>query len=109
MIARGTIEERVLALARSKAELARDLFDAGESGGAMLTPDLVAELLQPSDAPDDEILFVDYNTPDDFPTFPEAIRDTLEIARRVAQRAIHLNGGYFPVRHGALIPSFHTI
>jgi hypothetical protein len=25
----------------------------------------------------DEILFVDYNTPDDFPTFPEAIRETL--------------------------------
>lgn len=55
MIARGTIEERVLALARSKAELARDLFDAGESGGAALTPDLVAELLEPSDAPQDEM------------------------------------------------------
>ena len=27
--------------------------------------------------PADEILFVDYNTPDDFPTFPEAIQDTL--------------------------------
>ena len=27
--------------------------------------------------PLDEILFVDYNTPDDFPTFPEAIQDTL--------------------------------
>jgi hypothetical protein len=26
---------------------------------------------------DDEILFVDYNTPDDHPTFPEAIADTL--------------------------------
>jgi hypothetical protein len=25
----------------------------------------------------DEIIFVDYNTPDDFPTFPEAIQDTL--------------------------------
>src|SRR5262249_2926137 len=25
----------------------------------------------------DEILYVDYNTPDDFPTFPEAIQDTL--------------------------------
>ena len=25
----------------------------------------------------DEILFVDYNTPDDYPTFPEAIADTL--------------------------------
>jgi hypothetical protein len=29
------------------------------------------------DAPGDEIIFVDYNTPDDFPTFPEAIADTL--------------------------------
>src|SRR5271170_3845533 len=27
--------------------------------------------------PDDEILFVDYNTPDDLPTFLEAISDTL--------------------------------
>lgn len=34
----------------------------------------MAELL---DDPADEILFVDYNTPDDFPTFPEAIADTL--------------------------------
>ena len=34
--------------------------------------------------PDDEILFVDYNTPDDHPTFPEAIHDTLtEKAKRV--------------------------
>jgi hypothetical protein len=27
--------------------------------------------------PDDEIIFVDTNTPDDLPTFPEAVRDTL--------------------------------
>lgn len=27
--------------------------------------------------PNDEILFVDYNTPDDYPTFPETISDTL--------------------------------
>ena len=34
--------------------------------------------------PDDEILFVDYNTPDTHPTFPEAIRDTLtDNARRL--------------------------
>src|SRR5216684_1765835 len=31
--------------------------------------------------PDDEILFVDYNTPDDHPTFPEAIHDTLLVPR----------------------------
>lgn len=34
----------------------------------------IAEML---DDPDDEIMFVDYNTPDDFITFPEAIVDTL--------------------------------
>jgi hypothetical protein len=42
----------------------------------------MAELL---DDPGDEILFVDYNTPDDFPTFPEAIADTLteKVRRRL--------------------------
>src|SRR5277367_3647304 len=34
----------------------------------------IAELLTDED---DEILFVDYNTPDDLPTFLEAISDTL--------------------------------
>ena len=41
---------------------------------AALSLNCMAEVLT---GPDDEILFVDYNTPDDFPTFPEAIRDTL--------------------------------
>jgi superfamily II DNA or RNA helicase len=45
MVARGTIEERVLELSRSKAALARDVFDAGESGGAALTAEVVAQLL----------------------------------------------------------------
>jgi hypothetical protein len=48
---------------------------------AALSLNCIAELL---DAPNDEILFVDYNTPDDFPTFPEAIRDTLtDRAKRI--------------------------
>ena len=48
---------------------------------AALSFNCIAEIL---DDADDEILFVDYNTPDDFPTFPEAIQDTLtEKARRV--------------------------
>jgi hypothetical protein len=34
----------------------------------------MAEVL---DGPDDEIIFVDYNTPDDFPSMIEAIQDTL--------------------------------
>jgi hypothetical protein len=41
---------------------------------AAISLNCMAEVLT---APDDEIIFVDYNTPDDFPTFPEAIQDTL--------------------------------
>lgn len=48
---------------------------------AALSLNCIAELLT---SPTDEIIFVDYNTPDDFPTFPEAIQDTLTPqARRV--------------------------
>lgn len=48
---------------------------------AALSLNCMAELLT---AHDDEIIFVDYNTPDDFPTFPEAIQDTLtERAKRL--------------------------
>src|SRR5690349_11741968 len=47
---------------------------------AALSFNCMAELLTDEN---DEILFVDYNTPDDFPTFPEAIQDTLTpLARR---------------------------
>jgi len=41
---------------------------------AAISLNCIAEML--SDA-DDEILFVDYNTPNDLPTFIEAIYDTL--------------------------------
>ena len=48
---------------------------------AALSLNCMAEVLTD---PDDEILFVDYNTDDDFPTFPEAIQDTLtDKARRM--------------------------
>jgi hypothetical protein len=40
--------------------------------------------------PDDEILFVDYNTPDDHPTFPEAIRDTLTAKARGLIRVLRV-------------------
>ena len=40
---------------------------------AAVSLNCIAELLQPPD----EIIFVDYNTPDDLPTLPEAIHDTL--------------------------------
>ena len=38
--------------------------------------------------PDDELIFVDYNTPDDFPTFPEAILDTLTERSRKRLRVL---------------------
>jgi hypothetical protein len=41
---------------------------------AALSLNCIAELL---DDPDDEIVFVDYNTPDELPTFVEALADTL--------------------------------
>ncbi len=48
---------------------------------AALSFNCIAEIL--NDARD-EILFVDYNTPDDYPTFPEAIQDTLtDKARKI--------------------------
>jgi GT2 family glycosyltransferase len=48
---------------------------------AVISLNCIAEVL---DDPDDEIVFVDYNTPDDLPTFIEAIADTLtERARRL--------------------------
>lgn len=41
---------------------------------AALSLNCMAEVLT---EPSDEVIFVDYNTPDDYPTFPEAIQDTL--------------------------------
>ena len=46
--------------------------------GAMLT------------GPTDEIIFVDYNTPNDFPTFPEAIQDTLTEQTKKLLRVIRV-------------------
>jgi len=40
--------------------------------------------------PDDEIIFIDYNTPDDLPTFPEAIADTLTAEARRRLRIIRV-------------------
>ncbi len=48
---------------------------------AAISFNCMAEVL---DDPDDELIFVDYNTPNDLPTFPEAIADTLtERCRRL--------------------------
>lgn len=61
---------------------------------AALSLNCMAELLG-SDG--DEILFVDYNTPDDYPTFPEAIRDTLTAQARRLLRIFRVR----PARHRA--------
>jgi hypothetical protein len=40
--------------------------------------------------PEDEIVFVDYNSPDDVPTFPEAIADTLTAAAKARLRILRV-------------------
>lgn len=42
----------------------------------------------------DEIIFVDYNTPDELPTFPEAIGDTLTDACKAKLRIIRVRPAY---------------
>lgn len=42
------------------------------------------------DDPDDEIIFVDCNTPNDIPTFPESIADTLTMKARHLLRVLRL-------------------
>lgn len=59
---------------------------------AALSLNTIAEVL---DAPGDEILFVDYNTPDDFPTFPEAIADVLTAKARARLRVLRVR----PAQH----------
>jgi hypothetical protein len=54
---------------------------------AALSLNCMAEVLTDSS---DEILFVDYNTPDDFPTFPEAIQDTLTKRARKLLRILRV-------------------
>lgn len=54
---------------------------------AAISLNCMAEVLR---HPDDEIVFVDYNTPDDLPTFPEAIQDTLTERARALTRVIRL-------------------
>ena len=54
---------------------------------AALSLNCMAELLADKD---DEILFVDYNTPNDYPTFPEAIQDTLTETARARLRVLRV-------------------
>jgi hypothetical protein len=58
---------------------------------AALSLNCIAEVL--TDA-DDEIIFVDYNTPDELPTFPEAIADTLTEACKRRLRVLRVRPGF---------------
>ena len=55
--------------------------------------------------PDDEILFVDYNTPDDHPTFPEAIADTLTDKAKKVMRVLRVR----PEHHVHLKSKTHLV
>ena len=55
--------------------------------------------------PDDEILFVDYNTPDDHPTFPEAIWDTLTDKAKKVMRILRVR----PEQHAHLKSKTHLV
>ena len=54
---------------------------------AALSFNCIAEVLTEQT---DEIIFVDYNTPNDFPTFPEAIQDTLTERARELLRILRV-------------------
>ena len=55
--------------------------------------------------PDDEILFVDYNTPDDHPTFPEAIQDTLTDKAKKVMRILRVR----PEQHAQMGLKTHLV
>ncbi len=67
---------------------------------AALSLNCMAEVLS---CPDDEILFVDYNTPNDFPTFPEAIADTLTDKAKRHLRVLRVR----PAVHGRFAGRTH--
>lgn len=54
---------------------------------AAISINCLAEMLRD---PADELIFVDYNSPDDLPTFPEAIRDTLTPRAKAVLRILRV-------------------
>ena len=69
---------------------------------AAISFNAIAEVM--TDA-DDEILFVDYNTPDDHPTFPEAIHDTLTEKTKRVLRILRVR----PEQHAHLKSKTHLV
>jgi len=59
---------------------------------AAISINCIAHLL---DDPDDEIIFVDCNTPNDLPTFPESIADTLTDRARKVLRVLRVRPAQF--------------
>ncbi len=60
-------------------------------------------------APGDEILFVDYNTPDEYPTFPEAIADTLTDATLRKLRILRARPDLHASRPDASLPVIEAL
>jgi hypothetical protein len=54
-------------------------------------------------ADEDEIVYVDYNSPDDFPTLPEAIKDTLTPEARSRVRVVRVR----PIHHESVRSKTH--
>src|ERR1700748_1961000 len=69
---------------------------------AAISFNAIAEVMSDSD---DEILFVDYNTPDDHPTFPEAIADTLTDKAKQHMRILRVR----PEQHVHLKSKTHLV
>jgi len=69
---------------------------------AAISFNALAEVMSDSD---DEILFVDYNTPDDHPTFPEAIHDTLTDKAKKVMRILRVR----PDQHAHLRSKTHLV
>jgi hypothetical protein len=67
---------------------------------AAISINCIAEVLS---HPDDEILFVDYNTPNDLPTFIEAIYDTLTVKAKSRLRVLRVR----PELHARMVPQTH--
>src|SRR5215211_6129700 len=69
---------------------------------AAISLNCIAELLR---APGDEIIFVDYNTPNDLPTFVEAIYDTLTPRAKKLLRVFRVR----PELHERLVGPTHLV
>src|SRR5260370_18198871 len=74
---------------------------------AAISLNCIAEVLSASG---DEIIFVDYNTPDSLPTFPEAIADTLTERARKLVRILRVRPSQHErFRHKTQIVAFEPV